>query len=346
MLQASGLKGVKLSKATNPKAKGGLARAQALSPEQRKDIARKAALSRWDTNIPTAEYEGEFKIGNLVIDAAVLPNGKRLITQTTFLKALGRSTQPRAGTGILSTLDGLPSFLQAEVLKPFISEDLMQSTTPIFYRTKAGGRAVGYDAELLPSVAEVYLKLRDSSLDEKGELPRRYRDSIAACDVLIRGLAHVGIVALVDEATGYQEVRVRQALQAILDKFLEKEFAAWAKRFPDEFYKEMFRLRGWDWQSLKARRPQLVGLLTNDVVYNRLAPGLLDELKERNPRDERGKRQAKHHQWLTVDIGHPALAQHLHAVIALMRVSPDWKAFRVLLNQAFPKRSSQDLLFS
>lgn len=332
-----------MAETISPKARGGIARAEALSPEERKDIARKAALSRWDTNIPTAEYEGEFKIGNLVIDAAVLPNGKRLITQTTFLKALGRSPQPRAGTGVLSTLDGLPSFLQAEVLKPFISEDLMQSTTPIFYRTKAGGRAVGYDAELLSRVAEVYLGFRDEALAETGKIPMRYKDIITACDILIRGLARVGIAALVDEATGYQEVRERLALQAILDKFLEKEFAAWAKRFPDEFYREMFRLRGWDWNSLKGRRPQLVGTLTNSVVYQRLAPGLLEELKTRNPKDEKGKRRSKHHQWLTIDVGHPALAQHLHAVIALMRISANWENFQAMLNRAFPKRSKRDI---
>ena len=329
----------------NPKARGGNARAESLSPDERKEIARKAALSRWDANIPTAEYEGEFNIGKLTLSAAVLPNGKRLISQTTFLKALGRSPQPRAGTGVLSTLDGLPSFLQGEVLKPFISEDLLSSTTPIFYRNKAGGRGVGYDAELLPSVAEVYLQLRDRSLEERGELPKRYRDIITACDVLIRGLAHVGIVALVDEATGYQEVRNRQALQAILDKFLEKEFAAWAKRFPDEFYKEMFRLRDWKWESLRGRKPPIVGTLTNNVVWQRLAPGLLEELRQRNPKDEKGKRRAKHHQFLTVDVGHPALAQHLHAVTALMRVSTNWKDFQALLNHAFPKRNSQNALF-
>lgn len=329
----------------SPKAKGGIARAQSLSPEERKAIARQAALARWDADIPTAEHEGEFNIGDLVISAAVLPNGKRLITQATFLKALGRSRSPKAGTGVLSTVDGLPFFLQAEALKPFISEELTMSTTPIFYRTKAGGRAVGYDAELLPSVAEVYLQFRDEALADKGEVPRQYKHIVTACDMLIRGLAHVGIVALVDEATGYQDVRDRQALQAILDKFLEKEFAAWAKRFPDEFYKEMFRLRGWDWHSLQAKRPRLVGFLTNDVVYKRLAPGLLEELKTRNPKDEKGKRRAKHHQWLTVDVGHPALAQHLHAVTALMRVSKNWKEFSAILNHAFPRRSKQDLLF-
>ncbi len=73
------------------------------------------------------------------------------------------------------------------------------------------------------------------------EFPAAKLERIAkAASLLIRGLAYVGIVALVDEATGYQEVRDKRALQSILDKYLRKELAAWAKRFPDEFCKEMF----------------------------------------------------------------------------------------------------------
>jgi hypothetical protein len=143
---------------------------------------------------------------------------------------------------------------------------------------------------------------------------------------------------LVDEATGYQEVRNRQALQAILDAFLRHELAAWAKRFPDEFYREMFRLRGWEWKQVSVKRPILVGKLTNDVVYERLAPGILVELENRNPKDDRGRRAHRHHQWLTEDVGHPALAQHLHAVIGLMRASKDWSQFHSMLDRAFPRR--------
>lgn len=79
---------------------------------------------------------------------------------------------------------------------------------------------------------------------------------------------------------------------------------------------------------------------TKDIVYHRLAPGLLDELERRNP-IAGGRRKTKHTQWLTEDVGHPALAQHLHAVITLMRVTPDgeWDRFMDMLNVAHPKRS-------
>jgi P63C domain len=324
------------------KVKGALARAKSLTPEERKSIARKAAMSRWDADIATAKYEGDFPLGNTTIDAAVLPNGKRLITQTTFLRALGRSTQPKAGTGVLSTLDGLPSFLQAEVLKAFISEDLMQSTTPVFYRTKAGGRAVGYDAELLPKVCEVYLEFRDACLTNKPhKVPRKYAHIVKACDILMRGFAHVGIVALVDEATGYQYDRARQALAEILQNFISDKLLAWVKTFPDEFYYHIFRLKGWQPSEVINRRPPIFGKITNDLVYERLSPNVLDHLKSLTPKDEKGRLKNKLHQRLTEDIGHPKLREHLASEITLMRVFDDgkWNDFYRSLGRALPKQT-------
>jgi hypothetical protein len=148
----------------------------------------------------------------------------------------------------------------------------------------------------------------------------------------------MGIVALVDEATGYQEVRDRNALQSIPDTFLRKELAAWASCFPNDFYKEIFRLRGWEWATISSKRPRMVGKLTKEIVYSRLAPGILKELKERNPRNENWYRKGRHHQWLTEDVGHSALAQHLHAVVAFMRVWKTWDQFYEMLDRAFPKR--------
>jgi hypothetical protein len=113
--------------------------------------------------------------------------------------------------------------------------------------------------------------------------------------------------------------------------------AAWAKRFPDEFYEHIFRLRGWQWKGRTKNPPQVVAAYTKDIVYARLAPQILEQLEKKNP-IEGGKRRAKHHQWLTDDVGNPALSQHLHAVITLMRVSKTWSQFKLMLDQALPKR--------
>jgi P63C domain len=236
--------------------------------------------------------------------------------------------------------DDLPFFLQADVLRPFVSPSLIESTKPIFYRTKKGGKGVGYDARSLKEVAETYLKFRDSCLRATGKIPSRYEGMIVAADMLIRGLAEVGIVALVDEATGFQEVRQRYALQEILDAFLLKELAAWAKRFPDDFYKEIYRLRGWEWRGRKFNPPQAVAGYTNDLVYERLAPGIREELERRMPKDDVGRKKGRLHQLLTEDVGHPALAQHLHAVITLMKASTSWNQFKLMMDTALPRRGT------
>jgi hypothetical protein len=322
------------------KAAAGKARAQALSSERRREIAQRAAEARWSGHLPQADFEGSFWIGNTEIAAAVLRDETRIITQASFLRALGRSRSPKAGTGVLSTIDELPFFLRAEALKPFITSDLVASTKPLFYRTRSGGKGVGYNAITLKRVADVYLRFRDAAVAATGRIPPRYAHMISAADAVIRGLAEVGIVALVDEATGYQEVRRRTALQDVLDAYLRRELAAWAKRFPDEFYKEIYRLRGWEWRGRRFNPPQAVAGYTNDFVYERLAPGIREELERRMPTTESGNRKGKLHQLFTDDIGHPALAQHLHAVTVLMKASNSWGQFKTLLDKSLPKKGS------
>jgi len=213
----------------------------------------------------------------------------------------------------------------------------MDSKNPIAYKPmNAGKMAFGYKAEILPLVCYAYVDAAKA-----GALLSSQKHMLDAAEIIIRGLATVGVIALVDEATGYQEIRDRLALQKILDAFIAKELAAWAKRFPDEFYKELFRLRSWEWKGMKVGKPGYVGKLTNDLVYERLAPGILDELQKKNPVTDSGARRNKHHQWLTGDVGHPALAQHLHATITLMRVSSDWNSFYRMINRALPKKTDQ-----
>jgi len=319
------------------KAVGGHARANALTAEERSEIAKKAAAARWAEGSPTALYEGSFKIGNKEISAAVLADGTRLITQSTFLLALGRSRTPKAGTGVMCNVAGLPFFLQAEVLRPFIDRQLMESTRPVFYRYKSGRKAVGYKASLLPEVAEVYLRFRDHHVEIGKPVPKTFRDIIAACDLLTRALAQVGIAGLVDEATGYQRVREHDALQKILDQWLNGYAQKWAKTFPDIFWEKLLRAKGYE-SYIGLRRPQFVGHWVNDVVYSRLAPGILKKVRELNPKDREGARKYKHFQFLTDDHGIPELREHLTKVMTLADVSiATGQDFDRLLNQVLQK---------
>ena len=228
----------------------------------------------------------------------------------------------------------LPILSLEKLIAPFISKELKEATRqPILFKTPSGQIAYGYEATVLADICEAVLEARRA-----GVLQAQQQHIAARCEILLSGFTRVGIIGLVDEATGYQEVRDRLALQAILDQYLRKEFAKWAKQFPLEFYKGIFRLRNWQWRGMKVNPPQIVAYYTKDLVYARLAPGIVKELEVRNPMTERGYRKHKHYQFLTEDVGLPALAQHLYAVTGLMRAADTWKDFMTLMDKAHPRR--------
>jgi hypothetical protein len=329
--------------------KGGVARAQALNPQQRSEIARAGATARWADNLPVAEYPGELVIAGRQITCAVLNTRKRVLTQHTFLTALGRSARPKGGTGtrrLVGGAEGLPPFLSAANLEPFISDELRQTTTPILYRNKDDGRrGSGYDAMLLPMVCEVYLKARDAHLTiieehgpKAGILQHMQFDLVKACDLLMRGLARVGIIALVDAATGFNEQQTRDELTKILEAYIAPELMPWTKRFPDEFFRQVYKLHGWKYQPGSTRGPRYIGRFINEYVYGQLPPGVLDELRRRNPVTEAGYRRYKHTQFLTVDTGNEHLDKQITAVTTIMRVADDKDQYKTLFRKAYQPR--------
>lgn len=329
-------------------AKGGDARAAALTKEQRKEIARQAAMSRWNRDLPRAIRTGKLVINGKDIACAVLENGKRLLTQETFLTAIGRAPKAKAGTGSFSAVDGMPPFLAADNLKPFISDELRQSTTPIFFRNEKGTRSAGYDALLLPMVCEVYLKLRDASLKKEdgkapGKVPANQKHIIESCDILMRGLARVGIIALVDEATGYQEQRAKDELSQILEAYIVEELRPWIRTFPNEFFKQVFRIHGWEYKPGSAKRPSYVGQFINRYIYEQLPPGVLPELRKLNPKNEKGYRKHKFFQFLTADTGNIHLDRQITAVIMIMKLSENKKDFEDKFDRAFAKEYQERL---
>ena len=276
-------------------------------------------------------------IGDIEIPCYVLEDETRVLSQQGFLEAIGRARKAKGGHGA-ATVDNPPSFLAAKNLNPFVSNGLAKSTIPIPFQASEGRRGFGYPAITLPQVCEVYLMARDA-----GALLPSQRHIAERAEILIRGLAAVGVIALVDEATGYQEIRAQRALATILEKFIAKELQPWTRTFPYEFYELIYKLKRWPGPDGHKRTP-LVGRYTNDLVYERLAPGVLDELQRINPKLPTGRRRATHHQWFTPEFGHPKLKEHLAAVMALMRASANWDSFKRSLQRAFPKPNEQSSL--
>lgn len=285
--------------------------------------------------IPKAAFgsaDRPLQIGSLSIPCYVLDDGRRVLSNNGLIRALG--TTRGGGSG----KDRLTAFTSTNALSPYVSDELAASIAkPIRFKAPNRVTALGYEATVLAGICDAVLAARSAN-----RLDPRQAAIAANCEILMRGFATIGIIALIDEVTGYQEVRARDELNQILEKYIAKELLGWAKRFPDEFYKEMFRLRGWKYDPGSVARPGYVGKLTREIVYARLPPGILEELEARNPPISSGRRKHKHHQYLTEDVGHENLRNHLVGVIALMRASTNWPGFMRSLNRAYPRSGTQD----
>ena len=323
-----------------PQSKGGQRRAAKLTKEERSEIARRGAQKRWDNakQLPQATHgsaDRPLKIGQTEIACYVLEDGRRVLSLGGMIRALGMSGGGAGG----GEGDRLAKFTDGRSISPFISNELgSRIAKPIRFRAPTGGSlATGYEAEILPEICEAVLEARQA-----GALQKQQMHIAAQCEALVRSFAKLGIVALVDEATGYQQERDRDELHRILEAYLSEERLAWAKRFPDEFYRQIYRLRSWKWPPLGRAKPPVLGHITNDIVYDRLPPGVLDELRRRNPtKEDTKRRQWKHHQFLSADFGQPDLRDHLLQVIAVMKVSRTWDGFKRNFDEAFPKPGTQ-----
>jgi hypothetical protein len=323
------------------KAIGGFARAEALTKDQKRSIARKAALARWNSPPQlTAEFGSDdrpLKIGTHEIAAYVLNDGTRVLARVGFLKAIGRTGKAKGGRSYDDEFK-TPVFLTAANLKSFISDELLENSKPIIFLAN-GTNVIGYRAELLPQVCEIFMDAQAAGVLKANQL--HIADT---CKILHRAFAKVGIIGLVDEATGYQGFRPQDALQAYLELIISKELAAWVKRFPDEFYENIYKLHKWQWPGMQKNRYSVVGKYTRDLVYERLAPTLLEELEKLSPKDESGNRKNKLHQWLTDDVGNPMLAQHLHSLVMFQRLAIasgyGYQRFVKMVDQVMPKRHS------
>lgn len=323
---------------------GGKARAESLSDNQRQEIAKRAAQARW--SVPKSGWEGDLVIGPISFKCAVALDkaGKpiRVVSETEFMRAMGmyRSgalsvRREQAESGALT-----PLFLAYKNLRPFIIRhlgDVHYQPVKVIYKNGSVGH--GITADIIPQICEIWMDARKA-----GVLGSRQERIAEMAEILLRGLAKVGIVALVDEATGYQRERAQKALAEILEQFIAKELRAWTRTFPIDFYQQIFRLKGWPFDPTTVHRPSVIGHYTNDVVYKRLAPGVLAELQRKNPAVD-GRRKHKHFQWLTGEIGDPKLKSHLDGVLALMRACDSWDQFKKLLSRSYPIIETTELGF-
>lgn len=291
--------------------------------------SRRAAEARWNVNVPKATHTGILIIAGQEIHCDVLQDGRRILRQKTLLSAMGRGKiggSQRRGTGV----HNLPVFIQANNLTPYLEPKFLEGSVPIHYKGIDGRKLVGYNAIILPEACKVYVKA-----DDDGVFKDPAQKKIAAvCRAMLYGLAEVGVIALIDECTGYEFAKQRNELQVILESYISKDLMPWTKKFPDEFFEQVYRLHGWQWPKINKNHPQYVGKLINDYVYDALPTCVVEELKTINPTNEKGNRLHRHHQWLTDSMGNKTLEKQVAKVVTLMKVSDNIDQFKTLMEKA------------
>lgn len=318
------------------KAKGGVARAFKLTPERRKEIAQKAALKRWDSNaMPEAFKEGLLPIGDIDLECYVLKDRRRLFHKRGMAKAIGLTSQ--GGNVFLRTMNrrGLGSVIPPELYQKL--------DNPIIFKPLSGEPAHGYEVTVLIEVCDAIWEA-----GKQDKLTASQDNLLKQAEIILRSSAKVGIIALVDEATGYIKDKRREEYRQLFQEFIRDEVRAWEKEFPDQFFDLIYNLYKQP-RRHKNKHPQYFAHFIRKYVYAPLANSngaILDILDEKNPTVYvSGGRKYKMHSFLTEQIGLQALRAHLWQLIGIGHATKTKAGFEKGFRRAFPQVGDQHELF-
>jgi len=333
------------------KARGGFARAEALSPEERAESARRAAQARWskaedepqpedaltedevllpEPAMPIARWRGMLNIVGIDVPCYVLDTGEKIIGRTSATELL---------TGIKGG-GALEKYLGVRALEPFINSALVLERMVPFRLLEVEGleKAVkGLPADLMIEVCQAFVAALNASFDPHFAFTRmtdRQRQMAMKASMFLSACAKIGLEALIDEATGYQYERAEDALQVKLRAFIAEELRAWEKTFPDELWSEFGRLTGWE-GSLHSR-PKWWGKLVIEMIYETLDPDIADYLKNNKP-----PAGVRWHRQLTENIGVRALVSRCYEVIGMAKTCSHMRELRDKVAQHYGRRMVQ-----
>lgn len=279
-------------------------------------------------------HEGVLVLNSLEIPCFVLKDGTRVLSGRGLQEALrirDRLEGEKRGGYIL------PLFFSRKALKPYVDNNIKVANLKPILCYRGNQMIHGYEATVMADLCDAILEARKAGV----KLTERQRIVADQAEMIIRSLAKVGIIALIDEATGYQEVRDKHDLRAFLRKFLLEEKTRYIDAYPDEFFEMIFKMRGLTWSKAnKGKNPRYFGHYINNYVYSRLGPEVLYSLRKLNPKTTKGNRLTKHYNYTSPDLGFPKLKEHLNILIAFGKAAGyNWNNWVRMVERAFPKFS-------
>lgn len=271
------------------------------------------------SEIVQAKYPGILKLGQVELPCFVLENKKRVLIQREVVNLL---TGNRKG--------GLQRYINSKSIKDFMPskfvEDAYDSSVLQFGLPGTGSVAHGFEAEDVIDICTAYLKARERGREtnSKFKLTTDQEAIAAQAEIFIRACAKVGIVALIDEATGYQNVRDAEELQIKLRAYIAEDLREWMKIFPREFFDQLYRLEGRIAPVPPKPYPLRFGRYIMNFVYDTMDLEVANWLRKNNPKPAGEKH---HHQWFT-DFGYEKFGRHLMSILGIMKASTSMENFR------------------
>ncbi|MEN2786746.1 P63C domain-containing protein [Sphingomonas qilianensis] len=327
--------------ARSVQSQGGEARAKSLNTEQRREIAVKAAKARWDkirdpSVLPAASHRGPLTVGEITVDAYRLKDGRRVISKKGMADILGLKSA--GGNAFLRSMSrpGVRSEMPADTWQ--------QIENPIYFKildpdskSETGSTADGYEAATLIDCCKAIVAAQQAN-----KLHGAQHFLYVRAEVIMRAAAKLGITALVDAAVNYVPDHRKGEYQALFEKFILDECREWEQEFPRKYLDMIYKIYGLRQISPDTTRtPRFFGKFTRKYIYAPLAHSkgaLLEELDRKNPVVyTNGGRRYKFIQFLTEQIGLPALRQHLWQVIGIGSVSNGKDQFKRNFYKAFPE---------
>jgi hypothetical protein len=293
------------------RAKGGVARAKALSPDERREISRKGALARWGAK---ATHKGNFqKEFGIDVECYVLDDARKtaVISQSGMARAIGLSARGNA----------FPRFLASKAMAGAVGAGIGEKITePLKFQWGTGGAGQppatinGYDVTILIDVCKAI-----SEASAQGRLAKNQEEVARQANVILAASAKSGIKQLVYALAGY--IPSTEEVIAAFRLYIQEEARTYEREFPNDLYLQWHRLyeipigsRGKPWQFKH---------LTVKHIYFPLAKSngkIFELIKALKAKD--GDRLKKLFQFLN-DLGARALRIHIGRVLEMAESSHD-----------------------
>ncbi len=264
---------------------------------------------------------------NIEVENKVL----RLVSIESFFAIIGISSRSKDAVAAFCKLLSHPSIRNSK------SERILKRIQEGYYVGENDKRRLFIDCRVITDFCRLMLQLRSI-----GKIGGAYLQYAQNCERFMVGLADTGLVALIDEATGYRKRRHDEYKQLFL-QFIQDEHTDWLKEFQDSFFDGIYKIYNLP-RITKSQHPRFFGAFIAKYVYYPLANShgaILENLREKNPMFNLNGRQYKHHQFLTEKVGKVALRDHLSKMQAVFALSKDRGAFKRNFKTVFPQPYDQ-----